>query len=313
MKRAAIAVLWALCALAGAQPAPNAAALLRHMLESAPRLRYTGTRTLTVRQGVDTRVHEELIEKDGERTRTEFPKGSPAFGQVIVEAGGVRRHFNGRNEIRTAPSGREKALVRLEKIINNRPFARRLQLADGGSVAGQRAMLVTLTFPNGSPMQRLWIEPRSGMLLKREIYDRTGALQAGFEFTKVNLNPRIDPRDFALNIPGAHVISPRDELRQVARRLGLPEVSLPIQAPFQLDAVKAERIAGQEVLVQQYSDDDQEFTFFMLRGAIDAEQLRRRAAGLQSVAWQKDGVNYALVGEVPQPILEQVASQLGRS
>ncbi len=314
MRRLPVLAFICMAAMAtAAQPVSDAGALLRHMLEAAPKLRYSGTRTVTLRAGIDRRVHTELIEKDGARTRVEFPKDSPYRGQVIVESEKERRHFfPEHNEIHVQPARRERAFQRLLRLANGKGAGRRIQVADGGVVAGLHTSVLTLVEPRGNAMQRMWIEPRSGMLVKRELYDRSGAVQGGFEFTQVNLSPRIDGRDFRLDVRGAKIVAPRDDLHEFTKRLNLPEVSLPPDAPFQLDGVRIQKMGGMEVLVQQYTNDDRDFTFFQLRGAIDQGKLRKQARSFQSVTWQKDGVSSVLVGDLAATMLEDLARQLGK-
>ena len=311
MKRIFVLSLVAWSCLAGAgQPVNDAEHVLRHMLESAPKLRYTGTRTVTLRAGVDRKVHTELIEKDGRKTRVEFPKGSPFAGQVIVETERERRHyFPEKNEIRVQPPRRERAVMRLMGM--RKRFSQGLQSGDGGNVAGLHVVAITAKDPQGNLSQRMWIEPRSGMLLKREFYDRTGAVQGGFEFTNVNLNPRIDSRDFRLDIRGAKIVSPADDLQRIANKLGLPVASLPA-GKYQLDSVREQKFGETPVLVQLYSSDDQRFSLFLLKGPVDQNRLNRPGRNLQSIAWQKAGVSYVLIGDLPVEEMQAVAKQLGR-
>ncbi len=315
MKRLSLALIaLGVLAMSGlAQPVTDAGTLLRKTLDAAAHLRYTGIRTVTLRAGVDRQVHTELIEKQGDKTRVEFPKDSPYHGQVIVESDQERRHFfPAKNEIRVLPPRREKGFARLERMASGPGARRRLHVSDGGMLAGLHTELVTLTDPMGNPLQKLWIEPRSGVLLKRELYDRTGVLQGGFEFTQINLNPRIDGRDFRLAIKGVKVLSLRDDLRALALRLKLPEISLASDAPYQLDAVRMQDLGGQQVLVQQYSNDERRFSFFLLRGAIDPSRLQKQAGNLRSLIWQKDGVSCVLLGDLDDTEMQDVSRRLGR-
>lgn len=284
--------------------------LLKRAMASASRQRFSGTRKLSLKFGGDRRVHTEFIVKDGPRTRVEYPSDSPMAGQVIVDDGAERRHyFPAQNQIRIEPARREKVLERLGMMARQGRFA----VADGGAIAGKPSQVVTISDKQGNPLTRLWIEPRTGITLKRELYDRTGAVVGGFEFTEINLNPTIDPRDFKLSVRGAKLVRPVDDLRDLIARNGFRDVQLPSDSGFKLADARVQEVRGTKVLVQQYVDgDDRHISLFQLNASIDPQLIKRLARNeFASVTWQVSGTTLTLVGGVPQSELSDLAKRLG--
>ena len=73
---------------------------MRTVLVASNRLRYSGTRTVSIRRAGVVETHEEYITRDGSSMRIEFGTGSKLAGQIIVEDRTQRRHYlPDRNEI----------------------------------------------------------------------------------------------------------------------------------------------------------------------------------------------------------------------
>lgn len=305
-----------IAASAGAQfigERPNAGlpSALRKAIDASPTLRFSGERTVQIRVGIDRRTFVERVIRDGPRVRIEFPPESPFRGQVIVEDAVRRRHFfPAQNLIRVLPPRREDAFERLVRFLE-RPRTRRFVSAEpGGKVAGVETQQVILRQPSGGVFQRMWIEPESGMVLRRQIFDRTGTLIAGFEYRRFRLNPTVDPTDFALTVPGARVVTPRQELAQLAKRRGFRNVALPPNGPFQLESATVSTVLGQEVLVQVYSGDLGRLSLYQLRQEVDSERLKTAAGPLEVVSWNDGGTWFVLMGELPEARLRQLAGRL---
>lgn len=287
--------------------------LLERALDPDVSRSYVGTRVVQVRMGPERRQHTEYVTRRGPFIRIEFPKDSPFTGQVIVENGKTRRHyFPDRNEIRVTPPRRERALGRIERMTRGRDKNLKIQAFEAGGIAGHRAQGVVFLDPKGNVLQRIWIEPRSGVMLKREFYDRTGTVAGGFEFSQLNLNPKIDARDFNLSVRGAKVVTPRDDLKSIASKNGFPMLALPANHRFQLEGARLQNFGGRRTLMQQYSSATNRFSLFMTRDPINPERIGRNARGnFRSLAWSRDGMNFAIVGDLSERDLREVAKLLG--
>ncbi len=283
---------------------------LRSALLSLGRTRYSGTRVVTQKQGPNRESHTEFVITDGIRSRVEFPNTSALRGQVIVEDNEHRRHYMpDKNELHILPPRREQAFGRIAQL-GKRKFT--FTQTPGGMVAGLNTQLVTVSDPKGNVMQRLWIEPNSGLFVKREIYDRTGALQASFEFTQMNLRPRIDASDFNLQPKGVRIITPQIALNGIIKRERFLDVKFPENGGLQLEAAHIMKIGGQAVLVQNYVGSGHRVSLYQLRASVDPAQLGRLARPeVRTYSWQSSGSSFVLVGDVSDAELRELARRLG--
>jgi negative regulator of sigma E activity len=285
--------------------------VLKKALEAGPKLRYVGTRVIEFRkQGQPVRFSE-IVTRDGPFTRIEFPEGSLYQGQVIVETPRERRHFfPDKNEIRILAPRREEALHRLSRMARSDKFV----FAGGpaASVAGVRTAQVIVRDKAGNLVQRIFIEPKSGLLVKRQMFDMGGAPAGLFEFTQLNLNPRINPMIFRLDRKGAKIIRPVDTLREVARKEGFPAAYLPASSGYVLHFTNVRKIDGQDVLMSFYGADKGRLSLFITKEPLDPQKLSRFGRGTVNVhTWREGGVSLALIGNQDQETLRRLAAMVG--
>lgn len=290
--------------------APDLPSALKTMLQAVGTLRYSGVRIIETKSGANRLRHTEIVTVDGLRTRVEFPNGSPLHGQVVIETSKERRQFNPkRNEIQVFPPRREEAYGRIALMVTKRNI--QADETNGGDIAGLGTELVTLSDKRGNPQQKLWIDPDSGMIVKREIYDRTGAVAASFEFTSVNLHPIIRGSDF--NLPkGATIVTPDLIRRRLLKRKGFQDVTLPPDVPYKLEGARVQKLAQQEVLVQQYAGAGRRVTLYQLKSQIDPQRLGKlERPDLQIYSWQSAGSSFVLVGDLTDAQLRDLGRRLG--
>ena len=306
---------FAACALVGAQPgrAPVLPVSLRAALANGPRLSYSGTRIVEFRVGAELKRHVEIVRRDGDRSRIEFPRDSEYAGQVIIEDGDNRRQFlPDTNEILVLPARREEAFERLRAMVESvRSGQLMLLAAPGGVLAGFRTEMVSVKDHDGNLVQRLWVDPRSGMILKREMFDRVGTRVGYFEFMTAQLNPRFRPEEFQMQRRGAQEISPEMQLRRLARAAGLPLKLIPAQHGFRLESVRVMRMAGEPVLVQSYVGRNARLSLFTLKGHVDPARIRRLAQGdFRIHVWSDKDTTFALAGDLSPEQLAALARRM---
>ena len=275
--------------------APAIPPVLRRAIKASATLRFTGRRTVTVLRDGQPDRHEEIVMRDGPRVRIEFPRTGTYAGQVIVETAAERRHFLPRtNEVRVLPSRREDGLQRLRALARTG----RVSTVPGERVAGFATVEIVVRDPDGNVLQRLAVEPRSGMVLSRQIYDPTGAPVGGFAFTSVDLDPgAFDPAIFRIERKGVRRTTPEETLRRLAKRGGYIAVSLPESSGFRLDGVRIAKLSQGEVLVQSYVGPGGRLSLYQLRASVDPEKLRRQGGRrLNALNWTDAGVSFVLLG-----------------
>jgi negative regulator of sigma E activity len=282
--------------------------VLRRAVENAPNQRYVGTRVMEFRRDGQLQRHTEIITRSGPRTRIEFPEGSSFSGQIIVETEDERRHFfPDRNEIRVLQPRREEAFGRLVKMIESSDRFR-FSTEAGQSVAGVSTEQVVVRDRAGNLLQRIFIEPRTGALLKRQMYDAVGTHVGGFEFTKINLDPRIRSEVFRIHRRGATILRPLDILRKTASEKDFGFAFLPASAGYVLDMSRVSRIEGEDVLMQFYTGSNGRVTLFQLKSSVSKDRLERYSRGDVKVhSWTSRGETFVLVGQQDLSNLQRLA------
>lgn len=297
----------ALVPLAAAQS--SVPPVLRKAIERAPHAVYSGRRIVEFKQGSEIQRHEEIIFRRGSQVRVEFPQGSRYTGQVIVESKDERRHFYpDRQEIEVMPPRREETLMRLVRLANDRKY--RLATVAGEVVAGRRTQQVVVSDKDGNVVQRLFIDPVTGVLLKRRLFDRIGTPVGLFEFTTFNARPHLRDSLFVLQPRGVRLVTPADKLRTLAAEHRVPYWVLPPSSGFRLlhsRMMKSET----PVLTQVYSSKKTRLSLFQMRGPVSRDRLRRFTRGDFNVkTWETSGWTLVLVGDVDASALGRLASQV---
>lgn len=289
----------------------NLPPILRKVLKAQRNLKFQGRRVVTIRREGIPSSFEDLVWQDGRSTRVEFPPGSTRSGQIIVDTKGQRMHyFPADHEIEVSKSRGSGLPGGNMGAFSKRPEA---QFVLGGTdlVAGIPCQVVDGEGPLGGKL-RLWIDPQSGMLLRRENYDRKGALVAGFEFKQIEIGVDIPPPTFSLEVPSAKIVTSAQRLERIARQHGFDPMNLPEPSPFNLDGGRFMKAAGKEAFVQMYSGPGGRFSLFRVKGQVDPTELQRKAKGLRSLTWERNGQTFALVGDVDESTLRTVAQQFGK-
>lgn len=301
--------LAALCAAQDGSKADEAQNFLRTASEKAKRIRFVGTRRVTISRGGKTETFLEYITKDGSYSRVEFEKGTKFEGQIIVESPTLRKHFfPDRNEVREAPFFSRKQFEGMRMSRGEKPV-----LADGGEIAGLPTTKATFFGPGRKPVYEVYIHQDSGLTLKRVMFAPSGEATGTFEFQKVVLNPKISKRVFELNPRGATVVRPIDDLRRAAKELKIPLIGFSNGDTLKLDFAGSREIKGQKVLVQNYASADSRITLFVMSDSVNPTELARtgrRPGGVY--AWKAFGQTLMLAGELPAGSLEELSKRVGQ-
>ncbi len=288
----------------------NVPPILRMAILKMPVLRYSGTRSVEIQEGPNRERHIEYVLRDGPRTRTWFPNDSPYAGQVIVEARDDRLHYvPGKNEIHVGPARREEAFQRLLGLLKRNIL--KFNTSDGGQVAGHATTLVSAS-DNGNPVQKLWIDRSTGMVLRRELYDMVGAKVGAYEFSEIDYTPTIAPDAFTMTRKGARTVTSYDEARDLARINGFQVAILPESESYRLETTRVLKNARIPILHQTYGRPGAMISLFQARGTVDLPMLKRpRKGDTESFTWGMGGNTFALIGNVPADELRRLARVLG--
>ena len=285
--------------------------VLRRAILVQESIRFTGRRTVTVlKDGLPNR-HEEIVMRDGPQIHIEFPEGSPYSGQVIVENLTERRHFlPASNEVRVLPPRREGGLQRIRALVRNG----RVSTEPGERIAGFPTVEVVIQDGAGNTVQRLAIEPGSGMLLRQRFFGPTGMDIGGFVYSKVDLNPgSLDPALFKIERRGVQVTTPWDTLRKLARKSGYLPLGLPASTGFRLDSVRLAKLEEGAVLAQNYVGPGGRLSLYQLEAAVSPTRLRKQGKGvLHTLSWMNGGRTFVFVGPQDAATLAKLKGLVGK-
>lgn len=288
--------------------------ILRKALYASTHLRYVATRTVHFRKDGVLSSHNEVVTRNGQLSRVDFPAGNPQFGQVIVETPKERRHyFPAQNEIHLLPPRHQEVLGRLVRLLQGSGRGGTVVAEGGAWVAGISCQQLVVRDREGSVAQRILIDAKSGLILKRQVFDRGGIAQGGFSILKVNFTAPIDPSLFTLQVPGATILTPMDLLERNVTKSGFLHVFLPPSSGFILESSSVKKIHGEESLLENYiGRKGRRLTLFQLRVVVSSSRLREYAKrqDFKFVHWESAGKTFVLVGNLSPEELLRVAGPL---
>ena len=286
---------------------------LKEALEKSKTLKFSGIRTVMVIRAGQVESHNEYVTKDGANLRIEFAKGSAYAGQIIVETSDERKHFfPDRNEIREYPSFGKRQFEGVRSMFRSpRGGSSHIDTSNGGVIAGLHCTKYQVSDKFNNPIVQVFIEPSSGMLVKRVLFDPTGNIAGSYEFVSVNLNPNIQKSAFKIYRKGAKVIRPIDELRKQGATLGMPALSLNRTSGYKLESVYVREVKGSKVIVQNYGKEDSRITVFMTKSELNPSDLKRYNRGeLSSSIRTLNGLTIVVMGDQSEERLRDLSNLL---
>lgn len=194
-----------------------------------------------------------------------------------------------------------------------------------GSVAGRPASVVELYRSNGSVAARYWLDSRTLVPLRRELYDTSDNVISEDSFVRVRFGPFVLPR---IGNAGA---SPPHSSRQAQPSAWVAASSptkfltalasqgwrVPSAAPggLPLYAAAATQTASGEIVALEYTDGLYVVSLFMQRGTLAPDMPGWQpvnVAGQQayvsghSVTWTGPGFVYTVIGDAPPQTVTQI-------
>ena len=286
---------------------------LKEAFARAKSLRFSGTRSVTVVRAGKVATHNEYVTKDGSNLRIEFATGSPFAGQIIVETNEERKHyFPDKNEIHEFPSFGKRQFEGFRSSFRGTKGGKLTFGASlGGVIVGLKCTKYQLSDSENNPIAQVFIEPNSGMVVKRVIFDPTGNIAGSYEFVSLTLNPKIQPGAFKIVRKGATIVRPIDLLRKSCGSIGIPALILAKATGYKLENVYVRDVNGSKVLVQNYGKDDSRLTMFVTKSQLNASDLKKYNRGeLASYVRTLNGLTIVLMGDQTEDQLRTLSSQV---
>jgi sigma-E factor negative regulatory protein RseB len=197
-----------------------------------------------------------------------------------------------------------------------------IRYAGTDSTAGRPAHVVQIFASHGVPAATFWIDKRSGVLLRREVYDADGRTVRASAFVQIKVGARHLPdhlppmltASVAQPLTGSDVAKLRSDGWQVPGEMAL--------AMSLYDARRFATSTGTGLHLS-YSDGLSTVSVFEEQGALDESGLdgyepatiagsvvQVRAGIPQQVVWSAHGVVYTVIGDAPQQTVEQIVAGL---
>ena len=203
-------------------------------------------------------------------------------------------------------------------------LARNYQLMVAGrdAVAGRSAFVVEVRRASGAVAARLWLDEDSGLALRREVFDSTGAITKASSFVDLTIGQARLAKRLPAQMPD--MWSDRVPVGAVVTLSTAGWATPGVLAPrFQLTDVRRLTTDGDTILHLTYTDGLSAVSVFQQRGHLDAQRLDgfrpTRVSGAEVYArdgipyratWSADGVVYTVLGDAPDDVVQAVIAGL---
>jgi sigma-E factor negative regulatory protein RseB len=197
-----------------------------------------------------------------------------------------------------------------------------ISTAGADRVTGRKTRVLEIAGDGGLVAARFWVDARTGVLLRREVYDASGRTVRASAFVQVRIGGQISPGHLPPLMPQADA----EELTatEVAdlRTAGCSCPALLLDS-LALYRVRLVTTTAGTVLHLSYSDGLSTVSVFEQPGRVDETSMvgyqtladgtgvQYERDGLpQQVVWSADGVVYAVVADAPEPLVDDVVNGL---
>lgn len=198
-----------------------------------------------------------------------------------------------------------------------------LTVTGPGRCTGRAAQVVSAHRPDGTLAGRFWLDRRSGLLLRRDVFDGQGSRVRSSAFVEVAVGPQhgggagVDT--------GADVGLPQPSALAALRGAGW-RVPASLPGGFRLfDTRRSAAHPGRDVVQTSYSDGLSTMSLFAQRGSlgtvapsgfsaetVDARPVWVRRDGPERVVWGGGGRVWTLVSDAPAASVRDAVAALPR-
>jgi len=282
--------------------------IVQKYFQSLGHQRFIGTRLSESR--VDGRWirNTETITVNGQNIRIDFSAESHNANETIIEAKSKRTHyFFNRKEAEVSNIRRDESSGRLRRSLQH--GTQGLVVQAGGSIAGRATDLVVLNSPESRPLLRMWIDSSTGVLLKREAYDRKGERISSMEYSKINYFPRLTGKEFSIDNKQITIFTQTDKLARICESEGIPLFVLKAQG-FELEGTRAMKVAGQPAVMQLYVNGDARLSLFVVKGSVPPSTRASSRANLHHYFWKVGDTSLGMISELTENQLRELSSHV---
>lgn len=316
------------------KPLPSAADILRTMFAAPALIDYEGTKVIsTVRgAGAETVTILEAYKRLG-RLRLEFLSPESVSGRLIVDDGLSAWQYEPSLHLVIRGPSFVQGTAHPERAAE---VLRRYRVSVLGreAVIGRDTVVVALAPGDAGSNRRLWIDEATGVALRTEERDAGGEIVYVSYFSRVSYSLNLPPALFRFRQPaGAKVLNfyvsgdAVTSVNALQARAG-QDIILPARlvSRFAFRDGRVARHGAFTAAAAVYTDGVSVVTVFQTPTSRMAfpnvgEPVATRTGGarfldvgyFRVLVWQSRGMNYAVLGNVPQAVLIAIADELAAS
>lgn len=275
--------------------------------KAASSVSYAAVRRVTFRTPGGTRTFDEQIMRAGGKIYISYPSNSEFADQKIYEQNGKRYTYNkSSNEMRVAPvrGGYAEVVDLLKKADKDKA----LDVEKGDAIAGRQTYYIEIpSSRDRGASHRIWVDKYKFVILKRSFGMRSDDETGGFEFTVIDYSKRI-PRE-KLNLPrGAKLITVQDDVRRLAKELGLKSMMLTKSGKLELVSAGQMEFRGKKILRQFYTDGEKKLSLFVMKETTD--KIDFRGDRVKTYQWNSGGMTLVLIGDYTDSELKRLSQSV---
>ena len=189
-------------------------------------------------------------------------------------------------------------------------------------VTGRKTRVLEMSGADGVVAARFWVHDRSGVMLRREVYDASGRTVRASAFIQLRIGGQVSPG----HLPPVMRQAPAEELgASELADLRASGCSCPARLVDGLALYQVRQVSTNTgtVLHLSYSDGLSTVSLFEQPGRIDETAMAGytllvdqdgvqyvRDGMPQQIVWSADGVVYAVVADAPEPLVNEVVATL---
>jgi outer membrane lipoprotein-sorting protein len=187
----------------------DAGSLLLASEQAERKVSYAGTKVLSFYRAEDGSLLTERVVKvwhrEPSQTRVEMVTPAEALGMIVLETGDAVWIFHPKRQswrqmAWRAPDARPQLLLKNYEA----------QMVRRESVAGRPAFVIRLTSRNpGNPSKMVWIDTKTRLALRQELYDPAGKKLSTSEFREITFEPSLPTNLFT--VPAEARVEPKRE------------------------------------------------------------------------------------------------------
>ena len=307
-----------------ADPDPDPYAIMRAAIMSQGQVDYSAERVVTLSsKGRATRViRQRLIRRRGDKQRIETLHPPSDAGCLVVSDGTILWEYNPhkgviiRRQLQPLAT-RQADRTRAAELIKS---GVKLQHTGQHNIAARTAHAIVIRDLSGVLLRKCWIDAETGVRLKVEKHDLSGAPYSRSEITAIDYSPDFTAATFSFRPPAGVTVS---KVPPPARRMSIAAAEklvgfsavIPQHPPpgytFEADNAAITKYRGASTLWLTFSNGVTSFSLFETPCDDDTQQQAANKCR-SATQWCDNGICFTLVGNLRSVQVEDLMKRLKR-